>query len=721
MTTELVTLLGDTLLSGDASIKTADALTGKASILLYFSAHWCPPCRGFTPVLSEAYKEYKASGGNDSEVVFVSWDKNLSAFKDYFGEMPWLALPFENNNDLLQGLGKKFEVTGIPMLVVLGPDGKRFFEGDSVDPRSLVSQHKGVAFPMTPAHVKQLEAEQEKVAKESLKELRSIFPPLCTRTGDEVSFGELLDGWDHLVLLLGDGDASDGTYQALAKAETDVNSSKVKGGDDQSSSDGLKRLAVVYLGWSLYSDSCNHADFKDKFYTLHQSASDLAEDFKKRIGLLCGGKVGAPHALVLARDENGCPTIVASTPGCQTICNSGSEGYPWSEERMAELEAVKKARIAELQEKQTNLQFLKGFGRDGLCTNDGTEVKVDLLAAGESDAVVGLYFSAHWCPPCRGFTPVLAQLHKDLKAAGKPFEVVFLSSDKDDEAFKEYFAEMPWLAVPFAERSLKEDLSSLFEVRGIPALVLLKPDGTLLTNNGPEAVRFGAEYFPWGPDEMSRGRAEAEQKATEKTKAAIKAEATALEEQTAKGVPVVKRLRGEPGVSFEHDIAAKTLAMKGFPTLGAPELLFKSGVLYYEIEVLESEGIPQCGFAGIGFESSDERSGEGVGDDSNSWGFDGKRQARWYDGSAEWPCEWKTGDVIGFAANIDIGKIAVSKNGSWSDPPNGVVFVNEKIKEGVYPAFTGSGYNLRYNLDGDKNGPFAHAPPPSSIWADAPQ
>eukprot|EP00441_Pelagodinium_beii_P027855 CAMPEP_0197654422 /NCGR_PEP_ID=MMETSP1338-20131121/38838_1 /TAXON_ID=43686 ORGANISM="Pelagodinium beii, Strain RCC1491" /NCGR_SAMPLE_ID=MMETSP1338 /ASSEMBLY_ACC=CAM_ASM_000754 /LENGTH=706 /DNA_ID=CAMNT_0043229865 /DNA_START=72 /DNA_END=2189 /DNA_ORIENTATION=- len=706
MTTELVTLLGDTLLSGSEAIKTADALKGKASILLYFSAHWCPPCRGFTPVLGESYKEYKASGGNEAEVVFVSRDRDLTAFKDYFVEMPWLALPFENNQDLLQGLGKKFDVKGIPCLVALGPDGKQLFEGDSVDPRSLVAQHKGAAFPMTLAHVKQLKAELENKAKQSLKEFRSIFPPLCTKTGEEKSFGELLDSHDHLVLVLGDGDASDRTYQTLTKVETGVSS--LPGGS--------KRLAVIYLGWSLYNESCNHADFKDKFYTARESASDLTEDFKKALGLLCGGEVSAPHALVLACDENGVPTIVTSAPGCQTICKTGSEGYPWSKERMAELEVAKEARISDLKKKQTNLQFLKGPGREGLCSNSGIEVKVDSLAAGESDAVVGLYFSAHWCQPCRGFTPVLAQCHKDLQAAGKTFEVVFLSSDKDEEAFKEYFAEMPWLAVPFEERSLKEDLSNLFEVQGIPTLVLLKPDGTVLAKNGREAISLGAEYFPWGPDEMACGTAVAEQKAAEKLKAAIKAEATAVEEQTAKGVPVVKRLRGKPGVSFEHDVATKTVMLKSFPTLGAPELLVKSGTLYYEIEILESEGIPQCGFAGIGFDTSDDYSGDGVGDDTKSWGFDGVRGARWNGGSAEWPCSWKTGDIIGFAANIDLGKIAISKNGSWTDSPNGLVFKNPQIKEGVYPAFTGSGYNLRYNLDGDKHGPFAHAPPPSHVW-----
>ncbi len=26
--------------------------------------------------------------------------------------------------------------------------------------------------------------------------------------------------------------------------------------------------------------------------------------------------------------------------------------------------------------------------------------------------IIGIYFSAHWCPPCRGFTPILAKFYK---------------------------------------------------------------------------------------------------------------------------------------------------------------------------------------------------------------------------------------------------------------------------------------------------------------------
>lgn len=68
----------------------------------------------------------------------------------------------------------------------------------------------------------------------------------------------------------------------------------------------------------------------------------------------------------------------------------------------------------------------------------------------------GLYFSAHWCPPCRGFTPVLAKKYEDWKKAGaNNFEIVFISSDRDEASFNDYFKEMPWLAMDFEKRDLK--------------------------------------------------------------------------------------------------------------------------------------------------------------------------------------------------------------------------------------------------------------------------
>ena len=69
----------------------------------------------------------------------------------------------------------------------------------------------------------------------------------------------------------------------------------------------------------------------------------------------------------------------------------------------------------------------------------------------------GIYFSGHWCPPCRTFTPELIKFYKDMKAGpkGDSLEIVFVSSDRDQEAFDDYFKEMPWFAMPYEERERK--------------------------------------------------------------------------------------------------------------------------------------------------------------------------------------------------------------------------------------------------------------------------
>ena len=86
----LVKLLGEKLKTKDGEVSTAEALKGKQAVALYFSAHWCPPCRGFTPKLAEAYTGLVAAG-KSFEIVFVSSDREESAFEEYFGEQPWLA------------------------------------------------------------------------------------------------------------------------------------------------------------------------------------------------------------------------------------------------------------------------------------------------------------------------------------------------------------------------------------------------------------------------------------------------------------------------------------------------------------------------------------------------------------------------------------------------------------------------------------------------------
>jgi len=118
---EFVELVGETLHGKTSEVSTTEALSGKRGVLLYFSAHWCPPCRAFTPKLAEFYAKHSAAKG--FEIVFVSSDKSQAEFDAYYGEMPWLALPWADRKKK-EALSKTYQVGGIPTLIVLDPSGK---------------------------------------------------------------------------------------------------------------------------------------------------------------------------------------------------------------------------------------------------------------------------------------------------------------------------------------------------------------------------------------------------------------------------------------------------------------------------------------------------------------------------------------------------------------------------------------------------------------------
>lgn len=98
--------------------------------------------------------------------------------------------------------------------------------------------------------------------------------------------------------------------------------------------------------------------------------------------------------------------------------------------------------------------------------------------------VVAIYFSAHWCGPCRQFTPVLRQFYEVLKANGANIEIVFVSSDSSEEEFQDYFQNNhgDWLAVQFGS-SAHDALIEHYQVRGIPTLVVVDGSGTSVVSN----------------------------------------------------------------------------------------------------------------------------------------------------------------------------------------------------------------------------------------------
>jgi len=274
-------LFGDNLMTKDGLKPVGEVLLEKKAVGVYFSAHWCPPCRGFTPKLSEWYTSaFKAKG---MEIVFVSSDQDQAAFDSYYGEQPWVALPYDQR-DIKEKLSKKYKVRGIPSFVILDPSGN-----------------------------------------------------------------------------------------------------------------------------------------------------------------------------VITKDGRDC---VSKDPA--------GEKFPWYPPTAAE-----KAQ-----------QILDSIGTD--------------LVAQTGGKPIGLYFSAHWCPPCRGFTPKLAEWYKEgLK---DKMEIIFVSSDRDEESFNEYFKEMPWLALPFDKRQAKGDLSDACGVQGIPSFAVINPDGTIVTTDGRSKVTQDpkAESFPEG-------------------------------------------------------------------------------------------------------------------------------------------------------------------------------------------------------------------------------
>jgi nucleoredoxin len=101
--------------------------------------------------------------------------------------------------------------------------------------------------------------------------------------------------------------------------------------------------------------------------------------------------------------------------------------------------------------------------------------------------LLGLYFTASWCPPCQQFSPVLHRFttqHKD------DFQVIVISHDHDQDAVQEYLHnKQGWFTVPFADFDRRRKLARLANVQMIPTLIIVDPyTGETISTWGRSAI-----------------------------------------------------------------------------------------------------------------------------------------------------------------------------------------------------------------------------------------
>jgi nucleoredoxin len=107
-----------------------------------------------------------------------------------------------------------------------------------------------------------------------------------------------------------------------------------------------------------------------------------------------------------------------------------------------------------------------------------------------------LYFSAHWCGPCRKFTPGLVNFYNEMAPKHPELELIFVSLDKSPFNMEVYMRDtnMPWPAIDYQKIPGKNGISH-YAGEGIPDLVLVDAGGKVLSDSyqgkkylGPEKV-----------------------------------------------------------------------------------------------------------------------------------------------------------------------------------------------------------------------------------------
>ena len=161
-----------------------------------------------------------------------------------------------------------------------------------------------------------------------------------------------------------------------------------------------KQFSIVFLSSDRSSEDFDGYHKEMNFHALAFADRDIKTKLSKKLGVK-----GIPTFIIFDAAGN-----VVSTDG-RRIVDSDPDAvkYPWVPKSFAE---------------EMGGVFV------------GPKAVPDFAALTATGKHVAYYFSAHWCPPCRKFTPELVKTYNAMVTAGTQFEIVFVSADRSDEAFE---------------------------------------------------------------------------------------------------------------------------------------------------------------------------------------------------------------------------------------------------------------------------------------------
>ena len=116
---------------------------------------------------------------------------------------------------------------------------------------------------------------------------------------------------------------------------------------------------------------------------------------------------------------------------------------------------------------------------------------------------IALYFSAHFCAPCRQFTPALKEFYDEVNEDEKKLEIIFVSLDKTEEEAESYHREHGnWPRVSYDDEDVRMQLKEKLGVEKIPALIVLdnEKENAKFTDGVNDVKNMGPMAFDmkWG-------------------------------------------------------------------------------------------------------------------------------------------------------------------------------------------------------------------------------